>query len=240
MNSSERCDYHHLMKLRRMNHLEFARGFPDIEIGKIGEKVGEGKAHVVYAYGADQVIKFPTIRALNPVLLPTPTADVKHWELETIKSNFPTASLETEVLSASTHPFYCMVQRRLHGFDNLSPTNIHLVNDQLNELLESNRKLVDSEQASLDFLGEEGLKKSVAFLIRRLLRFKMTGDPEISNVVIENSSAQCRLVITDVSLLRFGAQYWNNSFNQQRARRVSLETHRINQHFMKRCFGLDI
>lgn len=89
-----------------------------------------------------------------------------------------------------------MLQRRLGPHRNLTPSNMHEVQDQLNDLLQKNRKPFRTRGMSLDFMGKEGMTRTIRSL------FSGEHEPAISNLVIEDTGHGPRLVITGMSLLR--------------------------------------
>lgn len=205
--------------------------FPQIQIAKIGVRLGGGMEHTVYRYGIYQVIKVPRKIRHHPH-----APEQKISDFDTIKKYFPLYTLESEIVVSLDKVNYLLVQRRLHNFENITPQNIHEVWDQFLELIKINQRLVREEQISLDFLGKEGIEKCAMSLIKgsNIL-------PEISNIVLErgNDGGEAKLVIQDLALLKLGDKN-PNTIKGTRDRLLFAITFGLNKELMQECFGLDI
>ena len=220
---------------RELNYLsEFL-----VDVNQIGQLLGKGMGHWVYEYGSDQVIKIPIDRGWHR----PGRAEEREQDLTIIKQYFPDQYLETEVIRSEKNPYYCLIQRKLNDFSNISPENVAAVANEFHEMLKINRHLVSQQGMSLDFLGKEGMTRCVQALAG------MDGvKPEISNIVIEHSSeGKSNLVIPDFSILRFGTEHYLGSreiikeaLQGFRTRKISNVTFDLNKTLIKWLFNVSI
>lgn len=212
----------------------FVSQFPNVARSKITEKLGAGMGHVVYAYGDDEVLKIPKWRRLKHGSNPTLTAERRIETVDMIARYFGNYALDTTVISSETNPSYLMIQRRLKNFRNLTPSNMHEVGEQLDDLMAINQKLHREQKMSLDFMGKDGMINTVKS------RVSNSVEPEMSNLVIEDTPEGPRLVIADMSLLRLGRDNHTNSLSGRRSWIINAVTYGVNRRLIRKRFGYDI
>jgi hypothetical protein len=198
---------------------------------KVGEWCGAGAGHDVYEYGESHVVKVPKIRWLKD-RLSIITAQDASSSLEIIEEHFREFSIPASIHKSDKNTSYCIVQKRLFLFENLTSAHLRMnitLAKQLSEVMRRNRKLVKDHKLSLDFLGKQGCIQSALSSIS-------FGTPQMSNLVVVGYGASAHIVIVD-----------SNVFSISRACETLLQRklmndagkcgHVLNEFIVKRTFG---
>jgi hypothetical protein len=209
--------------------------FP-IDATLVGNTLGQGMGHTVYAYGQEEVLKVPRLGHIKTERTPSLSAERRQETVAIIKAYFPDNALETKVITSPTTPTYLMRQRRLGSFANITPGNAPTVQAQLDELLATNHRLLRERGMSLDFLGKEGMTQCVRS------HTSPSVEPAMSNLVIEATENGPKIVIADMSLLRLSKLNGQKTPNQGSwvVNGVTGVTFGINRRLIRRAFGIDI
>lgn len=216
---------------QRFWDMGYARTFPGLEAGLIGNLLGQGAGHRVYEYGKDKVLKLPKS---HPFYLPLHFTDKKRL-VDLLYAYFPGFCLETDILSSPTHPGYAFLQRRLGDYQDITPKNFSLIENQFTELVEKNRRLLEDQKLSLDFLGSRGMAAGIEALC------KPSVEPAMTNVVAEWREDQPFLVISDMNLKRLGDQWHPPSLlGLNRYQLIARGVFGINRLLIRHHFGVDI
>jgi len=196
----------------------------------VGKWCGAGAGHDVFEYGESHVVKVPKIRWLKDKLSIITADDAQH-SLEIIEEHFLQYSLPARIHRSASDSSYCIVQKRLYLFENLTSvhlrTNVSLAR-QLSEIMRRNRKLVKDHNLALDLFGKEGCIQSVLSSIS-------FGTAQMSNLVVTGAGDSARIVIVD-----------SNVFSINRADETLLQrklmndagkcSHVLNEFLVKRTF----
>lgn len=184
-----------------IHHPHFAQSaeylglFPQIDMASIGGFLGYGSGHFVFAYGDESVLKIPR-NVTDPLRL-----EEKQKDIDTIQRAFPQFAMPTELVGSRFCPGYCQLQPRLIDFEDITPANLGLVEDDLKLVISGNRGIIEREGKTLDFIGLKGILKCLAAeLSGRVL-------PTITNLVINEPATSPGLRIMDMNLLRIGTQH---------------------------------
>ncbi len=139
------------------------------------------------------VIKIPKIESY----VPPSKAPKKLFDFQkTIELLGDAVMLPTFILSSAGTSEYCIVQKHLGQFENISPSNISEVYPQLEEIV-SAYNILRREGLYLELLGRDGTLSCLRALVDPRIQ------PEMTNVVIQRTNEGPRAKIHDVSLLRF-------------------------------------
>lgn len=112
----------------------------------IGEKIGAGLQHHVFAYDTDWVIKMPRLW----VRLSFHHTDKEH-ELTVLQRHVRDFIPETYVVPYKKS--YCYIQKRVFGGTSLSLEHSHITTPAFLLLKQHNHTLIETEHRSLDFIG---------------------------------------------------------------------------------------
>ncbi len=173
--------------------------FPDIDPGKVGKQIGIGAQHAVREYGEDQVIKLPRLMTMRDAFslvisrLLTPTVDRLRRDLDIAQEYFGDSVVPTSIYLDAKRRYYCMLQPRLSSFQPTVPDHVRgetLIREQLENIVESNRKLYAERCLYLDMMGWN--PQNI-----------LTGQAALENVVIvADAEADKRLLLPDVTLFK--------------------------------------
>ncbi len=207
---------------------------PGIDSSELGELLGAGLQHRIYAYqenGEPMVLK---------VLIPTrwlrfPSAEEAREDLALVSRMLGSFAIEPAEVVPLNDGSYAIKQRRLGKFRGITPEDFRdeAVRTQFQELARRNLAMMRQAARSLDFLGREGQRKCRAALVG------LYRTPMMSNVVIETqtSGSECLWVLdTDLEKFYPGARNprdWRSGL----AARAAVQ---INRLLILRFFKIDI
>lgn len=192
--------------------LQYLQQFKDVNLGKVGKKIGHGREHRVYLYNQDKVIKIPRpLKDRVKTLFLLSTAEEKAKELNAIKEYFPQYWIDTSLINANDSPDYYLIQERLDNFEILRMENLQdvskknaeakTIKEQFLDLIQQNRKLFVEKHTSLDILGAEGFQTNL-----------LTEIPPLSNIVITHSEENgYQLKIIDPGLFLAEREFYQES-----------------------------
>ncbi len=180
-------------RARDLTRMENVAG---IDIDGVGELLGAGLQHRIYAYREGDM------RMVLKVLIRTrwlrfPRAGEAQEDISLVAQFFgPFAITPTSVVLLNDGS-YAIKQRQLDNFRGVVPGDLkgEPLRSQFQELVDSNRTMLKQVGRSLDFLGREGQRKCRAAVVG----FRQT--PTMSNVVVEScADGTVHLAIIDTDL----------------------------------------
>lgn len=178
------------------NESQYLERFPSLDVTLVGEYVGAGAQHVVRRYSADKVVKYPrakTWRDLFSALVSpsiTPTVGQMERDIELCTKAFGNAVVEPRLEVDRTGNAYALVQPHL-AIGDLEPRHLAdvAVREELDQLIDANRRLILDHKLWFDFMGWNAGK---------ILQFR----PHLDNVSrrLDRESDEPQLAILDCSL----------------------------------------
>lgn len=128
---------------------------------ELGEKIGEGWEHMVYAHtDTKKVIKIP-----NPQRKEPPNPDQAERDMAKAQAYFAPWLPETQIYRGNGS--YFIEQQRIQCSAHIKPADMASLYSEMGELLEANRKAMKDAKVGLDFLGLEGSVKTSLYSFRR-------------------------------------------------------------------------
>ncbi len=220
--------------LWREQDLARMQGAPGLNLDSVGRLIGAGFQHRIYEYRQDDT---PMVLKL---LMPTrwlrfPTAPEAQADVDFVFRFFkPYAVQPTEIVPLHDGT-YAIKQRRLGQIRAVTQDDLHnpQVRQQLLDIAQRNRRMIDEVGRSLDFLGREGQRKARA----ALLGFHQS--PVIANLVLAkepDGSESLKVIDTDLENFRPGARTLGD-LRSALAARVAVASNRF---LIKHFFHIDI
>lgn len=208
-------------------------GTPDLHSDAVGKLIGTGMQHRIYEYDdmPPMVLKVST-----PIpLLRFPTFQEAQADVDLIARFFEVYAVAPVQVIALPNSRYVIKQRRLECYRPVSQKELNdpKLQNQFQEIVRRNQKMIREVGRSLDFLGREGQRKCRAALIG------LSATPTIANLVVEtqrDGSEQLRVIDTDLENFHPDAKLWRDRQSALAARTAFA----INRFLIKRFFRVDI
>jgi hypothetical protein len=216
----------HRSRIEKQNW-EYLRSFPDIHLSLIGEQLGSGFYHMVFAYEDGWVLKIPKLLPGFPLY----TAEERRDELDLMKEFFPSESIvETRIISSPHKPFYCFIQKKInnHGYADKGDVD----NAQLQAIIEANRRVIEHEHATFDFFGFAGFMWGMQSLLDKCNQHFLT------NILTQTDEQGVKhFHVADTTLYFFDKKYRPQESLKHTVAQIALLG---NKYLMKNFFGTDI
>lgn len=201
----------------------YIQHFPDVQIERVGRRLGAGLQHKVYQYGDAAVLKVP-----NTIHRMTTTRGEQQRNVDCVNKFFPEIPITTLVHAAQdSDDNYLLEQPFIPGLEHPAREDIErsgLV-DQLAAIAEQNRRFIQDCGMSLDFNGWNGTKQWLRQQKPRLTNFAAIDE---------------KLRLLDMDTLRFGETEKKYTPRERITHLAHRNAFRVNQWLMKRIFKVDI
>ena len=156
-----------------------------IDRTKIGERVGAGLQHIVYAYGDAEVIKLPRAWMRFAV-----SYEQKKKRMEIVREYFAEYMLETKVYLYNDS--YCYIQKRVFEPDFLRLREIG--GGTITDLLRRDKEIRKRYRMSIDFVGSQALVNFVRGLF--------SGGPMQTGNIVMDPNAPHGMYLMDDDLMK--------------------------------------
>ncbi|MBD3363425.1 hypothetical protein GF362_06940 [Candidatus Dojkabacteria bacterium] len=199
----------------------------ELNLYLLGERVGDGAEHRVYEYGEEKVVKVPRVNMLYGHF-----AGEIYENYDICRKYFPDFLLESEILH-DEDGHYIMIQRKLNNPRNFSVHDLENdeLREQFEEIVESNRKMVEEGLGTYDFFGMKGVIES--YLDN--LKFNNKG-AELSNILVEEQEDGTeRIVLSEFDLIKYRDN--SKSLKDSLISNISFLAQRYS---LKKFFGYDL
>lgn len=209
------------------------RNTPGIDASAVGEMIGTGMQHRIYAYHEDMAM---VLKVSTPIpFLRFPSLEDARTDAQYMVRFFESYAVEPTEIIPLRAGRYVIKQRRLDAFRVLTPDALtdECLRQQFLDLVTRNQQMMREVGRSVDFLGREGQRKCRA----ALLGFRQT--PTIANVVVEISSSnagQIRVLDTDLENFHPDAK----TLRDQRSALAARIAVGVNRWLIKHFFKIDI
>lgn len=190
----------------------------------LGQVVGQGLFHIVFAYKNDLVIKVPIKPPQKKSLIKKAISDEKLY-LKVISKYFKKNTPQTEIIQNKKGTRYAIVQKQINGGRPISAKEA--VSKKFLEVTEINKVMVQETGYSLDYLGLAGLKNCLTALL--------TGNMELANMTnILYKNGSIHIVDTNLLNLRFERGVLDTVFTLRDITRFT-----VSRILIKLCFKIN-
>lgn len=217
------------VKTTLRNVREYVADF-DLDTASVGQLVAEGKQHFTYRYQDDKVIKIPKQSVYMNAYGRFTYQDIVD-ELAIITKFFGDFIVTTQVLCTRSHSGYIIMQDFLHDFEFVTSTNFALVKHDFVEVVEANRKIIQTHGLSLDLLGNKGLQHSLAASIFRKKELAL-----MNNLLVIQKDGAYTVRLVDLNLIQVGRYKEVNLFR----RLMDQWCFQLSRYLLKANFCLEI